>query len=314
MSEYNRHKWAMEWMHGGGRDPNGRSLDDEIRIGKEDWLKSQQVAERPKWMEEPLEPAPWDKPEPPWWEEPKEPYPWNAKEGGPAQLVQPGPERQGYADDHLDKANLVRKQDAIKNLNEKWTAEKVKEAAEKIYPDEELDAILNDIVKRRQINKHLTEYGEGLVESEARIEGRKQRTITLRDRDITDIRKNLVKNNKKVTMVNGKFIFADAKLQEAFVDEMILKYKHPATGRRKMEAGVLSNKQIFKKYFEGTYSEKGVHDLINRFKTELGLEFKKLPPGERNVDQLRRQAKLLISQAGTRISGLRPSLLTIYTQ
>ena len=35
MSEYNRHKWAMEWMHGGGRDPNGRGLDEEIRIGKE---------------------------------------------------------------------------------------------------------------------------------------------------------------------------------------------------------------------------------------------------------------------------------------
>ena len=61
MSEYNRHKWAMEWMHGGGRDPNGRSLDDEIRIGKEDWLESQRVAEQP------IEPAPWDKPETPWW-------------------------------------------------------------------------------------------------------------------------------------------------------------------------------------------------------------------------------------------------------
>jgi hypothetical protein len=90
MSEYNRHKWAMEWMHGGGRDPNGRSLDDEIRIGKEDWLESQRVAEQP------IEPAPWDKPETPWWEKPKEPYPWEAKEGGPAQLVQPGPGRQGY--------------------------------------------------------------------------------------------------------------------------------------------------------------------------------------------------------------------------
>ena len=45
MSEYNRHKWAMEWMHGGGRDPNGRSLDDEIRIGKEDWMERQRVAQ-----------------------------------------------------------------------------------------------------------------------------------------------------------------------------------------------------------------------------------------------------------------------------
>ena len=57
----------MEWMHGGGRDPNGRSLDEEIKIGKEDWLERQRVAQ-----------------------------------GGriglqSGQLVQPGPGRQGYA-------------------------------------------------------------------------------------------------------------------------------------------------------------------------------------------------------------------------
>ena len=34
----------MEWMHGGGRDPNGRGLDEEIRIGKEDWMERQRVA------------------------------------------------------------------------------------------------------------------------------------------------------------------------------------------------------------------------------------------------------------------------------
>ena len=66
MSEYNRHKWAMEWMHGGGRDPHGRGLDEEIRIGKEDWMERQRVAA-----------------------------------GGriglqSGQLVQPGPGRQGY--------------------------------------------------------------------------------------------------------------------------------------------------------------------------------------------------------------------------
>jgi hypothetical protein len=57
----------MEWMHGGGRDPNGRGLDEEIRIGKEDWMERQRVAQ-----------------------------------GGriglqSGQLVQPGPGRQGYA-------------------------------------------------------------------------------------------------------------------------------------------------------------------------------------------------------------------------
>ena len=56
----------MEWMHGGGRDPNGRSLDEEIKIGKEDWMERQRVAA-----------------------------------GGriglqSGQLVQPGPGRQGY--------------------------------------------------------------------------------------------------------------------------------------------------------------------------------------------------------------------------
>ena len=32
-------------MHGGGRDPNGRGLDEEIRIGKEDWMERQRVAQ-----------------------------------------------------------------------------------------------------------------------------------------------------------------------------------------------------------------------------------------------------------------------------
>ena len=59
--------------------------------------QEQFTANRLKWMEEPTEQAPWDKPETPWSEEPKEPYPWEAKEGGVSQLVQPGPGRPGYA-------------------------------------------------------------------------------------------------------------------------------------------------------------------------------------------------------------------------
>ena len=45
MSEYNRHRWAMEWMYGGGRDPHGRSLDEEIKLGKEEWTERQRVAQ-----------------------------------------------------------------------------------------------------------------------------------------------------------------------------------------------------------------------------------------------------------------------------
>jgi hypothetical protein len=59
--------------------------------------QEQFTANRLKWMEEPTEQAPWDKPETPWSEEPKEPYPWEAKEGGVSQLVQPGPGRPGYS-------------------------------------------------------------------------------------------------------------------------------------------------------------------------------------------------------------------------
>ena len=65
----------MEWMHGGGRDPNGRGLDEEIKLGKEDWMERQRVAQ-----------------------------------GGriglqSGQLVQPGPGRQGYSGD--DVKNIV---------------------------------------------------------------------------------------------------------------------------------------------------------------------------------------------------------------
>jgi len=45
MSEYNRHKFAMEWMHGGGRDPNGRGLDEEIQIANDMWKERVSMAE-----------------------------------------------------------------------------------------------------------------------------------------------------------------------------------------------------------------------------------------------------------------------------
>ena len=132
----------------------------------------------------------------------------------------------------------------------------------------------------------------------------KRKAHALDPKNIDDIRANLIKNKKKVTMVNNQFIFADEKLQQQFLDDMLLRYKYPKTSTKAVQAGYLTNEQIFKKYFEGTYKQKGVHDLIFRFKRKLGLDFSKLPPGERNAHQLRRQAKELISQAGKRISGL----------
>ena len=79
----------MEWMHGGGRDPNGRGLDEEIRIGKEDWMERQRVAQ-----------------------------------GGriglqSGQLVQPGPGRQGYSRQKIlmskRKANVIRETSTKRN-------------------------------------------------------------------------------------------------------------------------------------------------------------------------------------------------------
>ena len=42
--EAEKNKMAEEWMRSGGRDPNGRSLDEEIKLGKEEWLKKQKTA------------------------------------------------------------------------------------------------------------------------------------------------------------------------------------------------------------------------------------------------------------------------------
>ena len=88
MSEYNRHKWAMEWMHGGGRDPNGRGLDEEIQIANDMWKQSTQ----PEMHGVPQE---WDELSPQeeqYYQKP--PFSTNevflGSKGGTPQLVQPG--------------------------------------------------------------------------------------------------------------------------------------------------------------------------------------------------------------------------------
>ena len=46
--EAEKNKMADEWMRGGGRDPHGRSLDEEIKLGKDMWLEKQRVGEKKK--------------------------------------------------------------------------------------------------------------------------------------------------------------------------------------------------------------------------------------------------------------------------
>jgi len=115
MSEYNRHRWAMEWMYGGGRDPNGRSLDDEIRIGKEEWMGRQRIAEGGQAGHSPLAVSQ---------------FPSRRVRGGHplqkvsyattrsgraegGQLVQPGPGRPGYSGKYEDTTVYKKRKEAI---------------------------------------------------------------------------------------------------------------------------------------------------------------------------------------------------------
>ena len=48
VSAATKNKMADEYMRGGGRDPHGRSLDEEIKLGKDMWLEKQRVGEKKK--------------------------------------------------------------------------------------------------------------------------------------------------------------------------------------------------------------------------------------------------------------------------
>ena len=41
VSEAEKNKMANEWMTNSGREKGGRSFDEEIKLGKEEWLKKQ---------------------------------------------------------------------------------------------------------------------------------------------------------------------------------------------------------------------------------------------------------------------------------
>ena len=52
MNKAIRNKWANEWMTGGGREKGGRSLDQEIKLGKDTWLKNQKTINQLKSLKE----------------------------------------------------------------------------------------------------------------------------------------------------------------------------------------------------------------------------------------------------------------------
>ena len=221
--------------------------------------------------------------------------------------------RPGYAGE-VGTTNVERKMTSIQSYYDQFGKETLDKIAKKRYGKvfNKLEGadLSNLKVRVTKFKDFIIENNRMPSEKEARKFGRVDRDITLSlvDKDktvnIDAVRENLIKNKKKVTMVNNQFIFADEKLQQEFLDDMLLRYKYPKTSTAAKKAGVKSNKQIFETYFKGTYSEKGVHDLINRFKKTLGETFSRLHPSERDAHKLRREAKLLITQAGKRISGL----------
>ena len=58
VSEATKNKMADEYMRGGGRDPNGRSLDQEIKISKDIWFQNQKMAEQLRAFKEYHQPTP----------------------------------------------------------------------------------------------------------------------------------------------------------------------------------------------------------------------------------------------------------------
>ena len=52
--------------------------------------------------------------------------------------------RVGFENAGAVNANVLRRKEAIKNLNDKWTTAKVTEAAEILYPDQDINEILSD--------------------------------------------------------------------------------------------------------------------------------------------------------------------------
>ena len=171
MSEYNRHRWAMEWMYGGGRDPHGRSLDEEIRIGKEDWMERQRVAA-----------------------------------GGrigfdSGQLVQPGPGRQGYQGEALPSRLLKEKKIKIRNS----ILEKIKDPFAKINVNDYVkefrttEATVKEVIEQLKKEGHKIRTGLGAPFKKAQTDYFLKNYKSL---SLSEMAKNLSKKG-----ISGKELF-----------------------------------------------------------------------------------------------------------
>jgi hypothetical protein len=146
-------------------------------------------------------------------------------------------------------------------------------------------------------------------EEEARKFGRADRDKTIFEtggEEITDedVRNKLIKNNKYAQRHKGKLIFADKNIQNEFEAELRKRYSLPRTSTAAEQAGVLTDQQLFNKYFKPAgLSRKSVPQYISDYKKLLDLDFQELTSDQKEAKKLERDRGEKISQGGRRISG-----------
>jgi len=147
------------------------------------------------------------------------------------------------------------------------------------------------------------------TESEARKFGRADRDKTIFEtgaKEVTeeDVRNKLIKNNKYAQRHKGKLIFADKNIQNEFEAELRKRYSLPRTSTAAEQAGVLTDQQLFNKYFKPAgLSRKSVPQYISDYKKLLNLDFQELTSDQKEAKKLERDRGEKISQGGRRISG-----------
>jgi hypothetical protein len=149
-------------------------------------------------------------------------------------------------------------------------------------------------------------------EKEARVAGRKDKTITDainkdgNKKTDNDIRKDMRKKGKTVRIYQGKVIFLDPTTQKQFTEDLTKRYLIAKNSTKAEKANILSNKDFYDKYFKG-YSQSSVRTIIGNYKKAMDFEYVKLSPAEKTVSNTNRILAEIITQGGKRLSGTRTS-------
>ena len=149
-------------------------------------------------------------------------------------------------------------------------------------------------------------------EKEARVAGRKDKTITDainkdgNKKTDNDIRKDMRKKGKTVRIYQGKVIFLDPTTQKQFTEDLTKRYLIAKNSTKAEKANILSNKDFYDKYFKG-YSQSSVRTIIGNYKKAMDFEYVKLSPAEKTVSNTNRIFGEIITQGGKRLSGTRTS-------